>query len=282
MRRKNPIHRGELREMKQGAKKASRRTHRRSERTQQRRRGKQRIEEQIEKQPPISPRRKKELQKRFAEAIESVEPYWLKAHAEEIEEGTWRRGYSYTKDFVRAGRVIGLSPMDVARRLREESLRREKAAAWRHRRAYSFVDWNKVVPAGDTPYWTDRDGNRHPRNFEYTWSAVFGEPQAGTAGARPGPFGRDHVAQVVKAVHIRVPPGDDYADDYYFALFRLVDGRWGYVEAWNDSTGWGCQDSNSYALADALDALIPQMSDRGRYHLGFESPLQRLSASFVD
>lgn len=244
---------------------------------QRRQRGKRLTEEQTEKfLPPGVGDRKRE----FVARIESYRPALLRQYADQIEQGkpAWYFESSY---ILKHARQVGMPVAELVHLLRETALRRETETAWRHRRAYGYVDWSNVVPEGDKPYWTDSTGERHRRDYEFVWKNVFGEPDAGTAGAGPGPFGREHVAQVVKSVHIRVPPDSDWPDDYYFALFRLVDGRWGYVEAWNDSTGWGCQDSNAYAVSDTLDGLIPQMSDRGRYQLGFESPLQRLSAAFV-
>ena len=244
---------------------------------QRRQRGKRLTEEQTEKfLPPGVGDRKRE----FVARIESYRPALLRQYADQIEQGkpAWYFESSY---ILKHARQVGMPVAELVHLLRETALRRETEAAWRHRRAYGYVDWSNVVPEGDKPYWTDSTGERHRRDYEFVWKNVFGEPDAGTAGAGPGPFGREHVAQVVKSVHIRVPPDSDWPDDYYFAMFRLVDGRWGYVEAWNDSTGWGCQDSNAYAVSDTLDGLIPQMSDRGRYQLGFESPLQRLSAAFV-
>ncbi len=100
------------------------------------------------------------------------------------------------------------------------------------------------------------------------WEAVMGEC-GGLDQCRPGPFKRADVAEVVRAHAIR---GDD-AEINMWAALRLKDGRYGYVEGWADTSGWGCQDGNAFAVADSLEELLPLMSDEGRSRLGFVAGL---------
>lgn len=165
----------------------------------------------------------------------------------------------------------GLTHEELTRLLSAEADRREKAEEVERAWASYAVDWKNVPFEGARTHRTDSEGKQRKVSFEGTWSSVFGEPQADTAGAGPGPFARSDVMNVVKAVTFRDPPDERWADDYFFALFILKDGSWGYVEAWNDTTGWGCQDSNTWAIAPDLASLIPKMSDEGRYRLGLHS-----------
>lgn len=52
-----------------------------------------------------------------------------------------------------------------------------------------------------------------------------------------------------------------------YAVLRFKDGRWGYLEAWNDYTGWGCQDGVEWNVADTAEQLRPLITDEGRAHL---------------
>jgi len=52
-----------------------------------------------------------------------------------------------------------------------------------------------------------------------------------------------------------------------YGVMRFADGRWGYLEAWNDYTGWGCQDGVDWTVSDTAAALVPMMTDEGRSHL---------------
>lgn len=58
-----------------------------------------------------------------------------------------------------------------------------------------------------------------------------------------------------------------YTELQLYAVVRFEDGRWGYVEAWNDYTGWGCQDGVEWNVADTAEQLRPLITDEGRAHL---------------
>jgi hypothetical protein len=112
----------------------------------------------------------------------------------------------------------------------------------------------------------------HPKISEREWEVAFGEGHPDYARTRRGKFLRQHVLSVFRAA---VEHGD-YAETSIWAIVRLSDGSWGYLEAGCDTTGWDCQSYNVFEVADKLGELIPKISDRGRHKLGLESDLQLL------
>lgn len=57
-----------------------------------------------------------------------------------------------------------------------------------------------------------------------------------------------------------------------YLIARLVDGRWIGLEAWNDYTGWGCQDgSDAYIGATRDDVIANGITNDGRSALGMET-----------
>ena len=70
----------------------------------------------------------------------------------------------------------------------------------------------------------------------YDWEEVFkySSPQVVMGGNCPGtPFAREDVAEIIALVN-----GENDGDPW-IALFRLKDGRYAYIEAGCDYTGWG-------------------------------------------
>lgn len=66
-------------------------------------------------------------------------------------------------------------------------------------------------------------------------------------------------------------PGDDGGTELsLFVVGTLVDGRWFGVEAWNDYTGWGCQDgSDAYVGATEDDVVAHGLTNDARSALGY-------------
>jgi hypothetical protein len=66
-------------------------------------------------------------------------------------------------------------------------------------------------------------------------------------------------------------PGDTGGTELgLFAVGTLMDGRWFSVEAWNDYTGWGCQDgSDVYIGATEADVVANGVTNDGRSALGY-------------
>lgn len=62
---------------------------------------------------------------------------------------------------------------------------------------------------------------------------------------------------------------DDWDSSYFYLLGRLPDGRYVTCEAWNDSTGWGCQDGRTWTVASSLErAVVYGLSQEARNALG--------------
>lgn len=59
---------------------------------------------------------------------------------------------------------------------------------------------------------------------------------------------------------------------HVYAVVRFTDGRWGYVEAWNDFTGWGCQDGIDWRISDEGPERLYEvgMTDEGRARLAWK------------
>lgn len=98
---------------------------------------------------------------------------------------------------------------------------------------------------------------------DYDWHEAFGyagEEGTCAAGGRisvalgsscaPSPFSR---ADVIELRHHRVGENDGAN---WLACGLLRDGRWFFLEAGCDYTGWDCQASGSAVVADSWDALL--------------------------
>lgn len=55
----------------------------------------------------------------------------------------------------------------------------------------------------------------------------------------------------------------------------LKDGRWFSIEAWNDYTGWGCQDGSEVRIgATEAEVVNFGLTKEGRASLGYSEPVQ--------
>lgn len=77
-------------------------------------------------------------------------------------------------------------------------------------------------------------------------------------------FTRDDVQEIV---HWR--EGENEGDNW-LAVLRLTDGRFAYVTAWCDYTGFDCQAGADVSYAESLEALVPEMDTEGRMAFGYE------------
>ena len=80
-------------------------------------------------------------------------------------------------------------------------------------------------------------------------------------------FGLEDVAEVIASSE-----GENDGASWV-AVFRLKDGRFAFLAAWCDYTGWGCQDGGDIYFADSLEHLI-------RWALG-EGDRDRLDLSMI-
>jgi hypothetical protein len=87
----------------------------------------------------------------------------------------------------------------------------------------------------------------------YDWEQAFmyadGQPVIGSA-AEPGPFDRADVEEVIAVVE-----GENDGESWLGA-FRLSDGRFAFLAAWCDYTGWDCQAGGGAFVASSLHELL--------------------------
>lgn len=72
---------------------------------------------------------------------------------------------------------------------------------------------------------------------------------------------------VEEIIHYREGENDGSS---WLLVLRLTDGRYAYVSAWCDYTGWDCRAGHEVAYADSLEALVPEMDTEGRMAFGYE------------
>lgn len=88
---------------------------------------------------------------------------------------------------------------------------------------------------------------------DYDWEQAFeyadAVPIVGATCA-PGRFTREDVAEIL-AIEDGV-----HDEESWIGLFRLNDGRFAYLEAGCDYTGWDCQASGSAQVADTMEQLV--------------------------
>lgn len=101
---------------------------------------------------------------------------------------------------------------------------------------------------------------------DYDWKEAFTYAQTtktATNCAKEG-FAIDDVAEVLKT-----SPGENDGDSWLM-VGRLKDGRFFFLDAWCDYTGWDCQAGGDAQVADTLDNLIRYgMDERGRDRLSY-------------
>lgn len=120
------------------------------------------------------------------------------------------------------------------------------------------------------------------RNFtHYDWNQIFGlADEDGWGASRPtyrtwpgGEAADLFELKDVRAIHAHwsqcscrsLEICDSYCEQYYWVLAELNDGRWAGCEAWNDTTGWGCQDGIEWGIAsDRETAWNLALSEEGR------------------
>lgn len=117
------------------------------------------------------------------------------------------------------------------------------------------------------------DERKYPAELDgYDWEEAFryadGRPVLGTTAA-PGYFSREDVAEV-----IALSEGENEGPDW-LAVVRLHDGRFGFLSAGCDYTGWDCQADGQAFVAASLAELIQfgiPAHDRERLGLATTSP----------
>lgn len=114
-----------------------------------------------------------------------------------------------------------------------------------------MIDWNQV-----TGIQTDGFCISH-----YDWSSAF---------AYADGFIQQDVEKVIIAWG-RSPEG--YGSIEMHGLFRLKDNRYACLNAWADTTGWGCQESGDSSLHPTFDHAVRfGMTDEIRRIYGYDQP----------
>lgn len=90
------------------------------------------------------------------------------------------------------------------------------------------------------------------------WSEVFS-----AYGTEHLPFKQEDIAEPIAAVVER----GDYAEMSVYAVVRLNDGQYGYIEGSCDTTGWDCRSGCSGAVAVSLEELYRLIGDNGAFCL---------------
>lgn len=81
------------------------------------------------------------------------------------------------------------------------------------------------------------------------------------------PFNRGDVVEVLHSVE-----GQNDGDSWV-GIFRLADGRFGYLTAWCDFTGWDCQANGHGDTRATIDDVIRELcTDDNRLRLGLTLP----------
>ncbi len=93
----------------------------------------------------------------------------------------------------------------------------------------------------------------------YDWKEAFGFAK----------FSIDDVASIIKTSE-----GENDGASW-LAVGTLKDGKFFFLSAWCDYTGWDCQAGGDAELSDTLDDLIRwRLGDDDRKRLGFELPAE--------
>ena len=104
---------------------------------------------------------------------------------------------------------------------------------------------------------------------DYDWQEAFsyGWTIRTATGCPPDGFGIDDVAEVLKESQ-----GENDGDSWMM-VGKLSDGRFFFLDAWCDYTGWDCQAGGDAQVADTLENLVRfGMTEEARDRLGFEVP----------
>ena len=87
--------------------------------------------------------------------------------------------------------------------------------------------------------------------LDYDWMEAFNYANTirTATGCEPDSFVIDDVAEVIAA-----DPGENDGESWMMAG-RLNDGRYFFLDAWCDYTGWDCQSGGDAQVADTLENL---------------------------
>lgn len=96
---------------------------------------------------------------------------------------------------------------------------------------------------------------------------VAGDEHSGVAS----PATVDDVVEVIAQAVEHTPDDGSYCDSDFWMVARLQDGRFLFVTAGCDTTGWGCRDGGRSYCASSLERLVIAMTPEERIKLGLSA-----------
>jgi len=81
---------------------------------------------------------------------------------------------------------------------------------------------------------------------------------------------REDVAEVLGAEDGRFRPARANDEGAWIGLFKLRDGRYMFLTAWCDYTGWGCQEGGDCTFYTSRKAAIQDLGDQNLHRLGLK------------
>lgn len=128
-----------------------------------------------------------------------------------------------------------------------------------------------------TPAWVPDDTS------VYDWQEALSSAEIGTVGFPPQPVEALSMSDIARVDAYAVDANEGGTELELYAVLELVDGRWAALEAWNDYTGWGCQDGSSIRVGKDRDAVIRfGLTDEGRRALGLLDEAASPPPAFTD
>jgi len=130
--------------------------------------------------------------------------------------------------------------------------------------------WEPIDPTA--PYW--EQGDSPTGDFRQAFE------QAQFLNANLGGQAENFNLDVVEAIHeshvsyhgeVWSPEHETSTEMTMVLLIELKDGRWATLNAWNDYTGWGCQDDSTIRVSPTRDHAIQYgLDNEGRDLLGLK------------
>lgn len=150
----------------------------------------------------------------------------------------------------------------------EDGVSAEEAVAQTMLPELNDYDWAEVfkyagepTEYGNNPEFPCGHPHNHPVDPVGWWGGCSVDEH------KVGKFGRADVAEIIAK-----DDGERDENDWLI-LVRLHDGRFGYIAAGCDYTGWGCQETgHSFVSASKEDIIRFAMTNEERQRLGVEAP----------
>lgn len=141
---------------------------------------------------------------------------------------------------------------------------------------FVYLQWQAAEDPYETP-WRDFEMAWNRAQGWDSWGDSYGEAYVGEKPDTHVPF--DQVKSIFRE---RVDYGSEGVQGWEMGqevgtemtmvvLGELQDGRWFGLEAWNDYTGWDCQDGADIYIGESrIDVVLNGLTQEGRSALGIE------------